>query len=129
MLKIKEYSASFLIGGTLYSALEILWRGYTHWTMCMAGGICFSMIYALNDRAHWPFIGKCAYGATFITLVEFQIGCVVNLMLGWDVWDYSFVRGNIMGQICPRFTFVWFLLCIPGLYLSEFIRRNIRRIA
>lgn len=130
MFKIKEYFVSFLIGGTLYSILEMLWRGYTHWTMCIAGGICFSMIYALNDRAYlWPLAGKCLYGSVFITLIEFQIGCVVNLILDWNVWDYSLARGNVMGQICPQFTLLWFLLCIPGLYLAEVIRKNMRRIA
>lgn len=128
MVKIKENFVSYLVGGTLYSILEILWRGYTHWTMYIAGGVCFSMIYALNDRAHWPFAAKCAYGAVFITLIEFQIGCVVNLILDWKVWDYSLIRGNVMGQICPQFTFVWFLLCIPGLFLAEAVKNNLRRI-
>ncbi len=120
-----EYPIIFFIGAALYCAIEILWRGRTHWTMGLAGGGCFSMLYALEKHTRWPLFGKCAYGAAFITGVEFQIGCVVNRLLGWNVWDYSAIAGNWMGQICPSFTGLWFLLCIPGFALAEGLRRII----
>lgn len=31
----------FVVGGLLYAVIEILWRGYTHWTMAILGGMCF----------------------------------------------------------------------------------------
>ena len=31
----------FVLGGSLYYMIEILYRGYSHWTMFMAGGIIF----------------------------------------------------------------------------------------
>ena len=34
----------FLIGGALYYCIEILWRGHSHWTMAVVGGICFVVI-------------------------------------------------------------------------------------
>lgn len=126
-MKFREYFAVFSLGGTLYGILEVLWRGFTHWTMCLTGGLCFSVIYALNDKAdRWPLIGKCIYGAVFITSAEFQIGCLVNLVLGWHVWDYSKVRGNIMGQVCPLFSAIWFILCFPALKVSEKLRMAFR---
>mgnify|MGYP007072511315 FL=1 len=39
----KEYlkcALLFLIGGALYYCIEILWRGHSHWTMAVVGGIC-----------------------------------------------------------------------------------------
>ncbi len=51
-------------------------------------------------------------GAVIITAYEFFVGIIVNLRLGWNVWDYSSVPGNILGQICPTFTLLWFLLCL-----------------
>jgi uncharacterized membrane protein len=118
-----EYPAVFSLGGILYGMIEILWRGRTHWTMVLAGGCCFVMLYALQKYAAWPFWGKCAYGAAFITCVEFQFGCVVNRILGWGVWDYSALLGNWMGQICPYFTVLWFLLCIPALWLAKWLQK------
>ena len=39
---------SFAIGSVLYGTIEILWRGYTHWTMLLAGGICLALFYVFN---------------------------------------------------------------------------------
>lgn len=49
--RIKELAKCallFLIGGALYYCIEILWRGYSHWTMAVVGGICFVVIGGLN---------------------------------------------------------------------------------
>jgi uncharacterized membrane protein len=51
--------------------------------------------------------------AAAITAVEFAVGAVVNLWWGMEVWDYSSLFGNLFGQICPLYSFLWFLLCIP----------------
>ena len=118
-----EAAAVFSCGATLYAAIEVMWRGSTHWTMALAGGCCFSMLYAVEKYTRWSFLGKCAYGAAFITGVEFQIGCVVNRSLGWNIWDYSAIAGNFMGQVCPAFTAMWFALCIPALLLAACLRR------
>ena len=37
----------FLIGSFGYMGLELLWRGHTHWTMGLAGGICVTLLYTL----------------------------------------------------------------------------------
>ena len=63
-----------------------------------------------------PFLAKsilfqAALGASFITGAEFLTGAVVNLWLGWNVWDYAGETGNLLGQICPLFSFYWFCLC------------------
>lgn len=34
----------FFIGGRLYTWFELLWRGYTHWTMFILGGLCFVIL-------------------------------------------------------------------------------------
>ena len=39
----------FLIGGALYYVIEILWRGYSHWSMFILGGICFVIMGLLNE--------------------------------------------------------------------------------
>ena len=38
-----------LIGGTTYFGIEMLWRGHSHWTMALVGGICFVLIGAINE--------------------------------------------------------------------------------
>lgn len=102
----------FALGGTAYGLMEILFRGHTHWTMVITGGACVLTLFMLQD---WlmsiPLIGAAAMGAVVITVYEFFVGIIVNLQFGWHVWDYSAQPGNIMGQICPLFTVIWFLLC------------------
>lgn len=120
-MKYLEISTVFLLGGGVYAGLEILWRGYTHWTMFLTGGLCFTLLYALATLTTLPMLSLCALGALIITVVEFSVGCVVNLALGWNVWDYSHIRFNILGQVCPLFTALWFTLSWPALRLAKMI--------
>ena len=56
------------------------------------------------------------------TALEFITGCIVNLWLGWDVWDYSDMPGNLMGQICPQYTLLWAVLVLVAILLDDYIR-------
>ena len=107
----------FALGGTAYGLIEILWRGYTHWSMFLLGGLCFLLMEKLQSHmAEQPVWKTAVFSALLITTLEFATGCIVNLLLGWQVWDYSGLAGNIMGQVCPIFTFAWF--CISLLFLG-----------
>ena len=44
-------------------------------------------------------------GAIIITIFEFIVGVIVNIILKWNVWNYATVPFNIMGQICLPFFF------------------------
>ncbi|MEG1584909.1 MAG: hypothetical protein RR361_07650, partial [Anaerovorax sp.] len=80
----------FLIGGIGYGLIEFFYRGFTHWTMMFTGGFCFLGLYLID--LHFPqasLIKKTALGVVLILVAEFLVGCIVNLWLGWNVWDYS----------------------------------------
>jgi uncharacterized membrane protein len=118
MQVIYENIQVFIIGAVLYSGAEILFRGFTHWTMFLAGGICFLLIYQVFTRKPQVSIWKkCLYGALIITVIEFIVGCLINLLLKWDVWDYSHYRFNILGQVCLLFTIIWYVLSFPMVWL------------
>lgn len=113
----------FFLGALGYGGIEILVRGYTHWTMLLAGGLCLLGLQALDGRLRTlPFLVRCAAGALFITGVELCFGLVCNRAMHWAVWDYSAYWGNLWGQICPLFTFFWFLLCIPVFWALQCTR-------
>ena len=38
----------FAMGGGTYGLIEVLWRGYTHWSMALLGGVLFLLIGAGN---------------------------------------------------------------------------------
>jgi len=114
----------FLIGAIGYTIIELLWRGHTHWTMTLTGGICFITLFHIFSHLEGvPLILKCFAGAAVITGIEFTIGCIVNICLHWNVWDYSSHAYHLLGQICPFYSFMWFLLCIPIFYLTVLIKK------
>ena len=103
----------FSLGAAAYGMMEVLFRGYTHWTMVLTGGACVLTLYYLSGwLLSMPLLMAAAMGALIITCYEFSVGMVVNLRLGWDVWDYSALPGNVLGQICPAFTGIWFAICL-----------------
>ena len=103
-----EFLLVFTAGSLLYGLMELVWRGWTHWSMLLCGGLCLSFMYCISDF-HIPFWLKLILSAAVITWVEFAAGCLINLRLDWQVWDYSAMPGNIMGQICPSSAFCGWL--------------------
>lgn len=124
MRKILKALFLWAIGGTIYYAVELLWRGYSHWTMFILGGLCFVLIGALNELYRWDMalISQMFISALVITFLELITGLIVNKWLHWGVWDYSQVPYNFMGQICLLYTNLWFLLSLAGIILDDFIR-------
>ena len=121
-----EQAVIFIFGAINYMAIEILWRGHTHWTMAIAGGLCALFIYVLNIEFNdMALLYKCFAGAIIITSVELVTGIIVNLVLKWDVWDYSERAFNFLGQICPLYFFLWFLLCIPVVKLFDYFQNSL----
>lgn len=124
MKQIIKEPILFCVGGMVYNVIEVLYRGYTHWTMFVVGGLCFVLIGLINEILSWETAlwKQMLIGGTVITTVEFVTGCVVNLWLGWNIWDYSQLPLNILGQICMPFYFVWVLLSLVGIVLDDMIR-------
>lgn len=124
MRKIIKPFVLIWIGGLIYSIIEILYRGYTHWTMVLVGGLAFYLIGCINEYIEWnmPLYKQMIIGAITITALEFTAGIIVNLILGWNVWDYNNIPFNILGQICLPFSIVWFFLSLPAIVVDDYLR-------
>lgn len=128
MKKILRYLSKefvlFIIGGLIYVGIEILARGFSHWSMFILGGICFVIVGLLNEFYEWDllFQYQCLIGSLVITTLEFITGCIVNIKLGWNVWDYSDRLFNLNGQICLRNSIYWIFLSGIAILLDDFIR-------
>lgn len=114
----------FLMGGFIYGAIEILFRGYTHPSMFVTGGLCLIWVGGLNSffekKLSVPV--QMLLGSVIITAAEFICGLIVNIGFGMNVWDYSNMPFNIMGQVCLMFLFFWFLISLPAIFIEDFIR-------
>ena len=103
----------FILGGMAYGLMEVLFRGHTHWSMVITGGACVLTLYLIMDwTMNLPLVVAALAGAGIITFYEFCVGMLVNVSFGWHVWDYSSMPGNILGQICPLFSGLWFAMCL-----------------
>lgn len=117
-------AAMFSLGGLTYGIIEIVWRGQTHISMFVAGGLCFWGIWqTAKHLSELGLIILAAISALEITAVEFSVGILVNIILKLNVWDYSGMPFSLMGQVCLPFGVLWFLLSIPALYLSAALDR------
>ena len=114
----------FLLGGGLYATLEVLWRGYTHPSMAVVGGLALCIVYAIEGLA-LPLLFKMLLCGLGITLLEGASGLLLNVLLGLQVWDYSHLWGDLMGQVCIWFALLWIGLSLPGLYLCRILKRHI----
>ena len=47
MNKFSEFLVVFGIGSFLYGFIEVMFRGFTHWSMFLTGGIIFYLLYTL----------------------------------------------------------------------------------
>ena len=122
--KMTESFFICLFGGVSYYGLEMLWQGTSHWSMALCGAIGFFHLYRINRRyLRSPLPLRALMGACFITAMELTIGCILNLGLGWNIWDYSALPLHFLGQICLPYSILWFLLCFPVAALSRWIRR------
>ncbi len=122
----REKIGVFAIGAAGYPIIELLYRKRTHWSMAVAGGVCFSLIYRIHGTKR-PLLLRCAMGAAAVTCVEFVTGLVVNRLFKLGVWDYSKKRFNLLGQVCPKYTGMWFALCAALSPVCKGIRAVYRR--
>lgn len=122
--QLDKYLILFDIGGLLYITMELAWRGWSHWTMFILGGLCFVCLGLINEVIPWemPLWQQILIGASIVTGLEFLAGCIVNLWLDWDIWDYSNMPGNILGQICPQYFVLWLLVSLAGIVLDDWLR-------
>ena len=121
---IFKYFILYTIGALVYVGIELGFRGYSHWTMAILGGICFVILGGLNEFLPWDlaFWKQCIIGTIIITILEFITGCIVNLWLGWNVWDYSAIPLNLLGQVCLPFSIAWMFLSGVAIILDDWLR-------
>ena len=124
---IVRYMTLWLWGGFVYYMIEIAWRGFSHPSMFITGGIAFLCIGVINNYLPWRmgFLWQCAIGGIVITVLELIVGLIVNVWLGLGVWDYSDLPLNLWGQIVPHFTFAWMALSAVAIWLDDYLRWKI----
>ena len=125
-MKKREVLTVYAIGSIGYRMIEVLWRGRTHWTMGICGGVCFLFIY-VSELVHRRrrLAVRALISTVWVTAVEFFSGLLINRVFRLGVWDYSGMRFNLCGQISLIYSILWYFLCIPAHLLCRIIRRRV----
>lgn len=128
-VKVLKPLILFGIGGTVYIVVETIWRNITdshptHWTMFVLGGLSFLVVGGINEYLSWetPFWLQSIIGTACVLVLEFISGCILNIWLGSDIWDYSNIPLNILGQVCLPFAIAWVFLVSLAIVLDDWLR-------
>ena len=82
---LKEFII-FIIFGLMYVTIELLYRGHTHYSMFIVGGICGVLIGLINDNTpDMPLLPQCILGAIIITIIELLIIVVMIKVIAFIV--------------------------------------------
>lgn len=121
---IMKYLFLFWFGGSFYVTLETIYRARSHVSMFLLAGIVFIFLGMMNKVWGWefPLIYQVLIGTVFATVAEFITGCIVNLWLGLNVWDYSNLPFQICGQVSLYFTLLWIPITLLAIVLDDVIR-------
>ena len=127
MINIKniiKYLILGIIGGFTYVIIEMLYRGHSHWSMFIVSAVAFISIGLINEFISWDMKlwKQMLIGSGIVTVLEFISGYILNIKLGWLIWDYSNVPFNIMGQICLPFSIAWFFISFIAIVADDYLR-------
>jgi len=115
----------FLTGSCAYPTIEMMWRGHTHYSMAIAGGASMLLINKIccEKMSKKKILQKCIAGAAIITGIELAIGIIFNKVLKQNVWDYSKLPLNLLGQICIPYSLLWIGITIPAMALCRICKK------
>lgn len=123
LFAILKYITLFFIGSIVYMTMEIMWKGETHWTMGILGGICLIVIGLINELfSDIPLLYQGFIGSIIITFLEYFSGMLLNVTLGLGIWDYSMLPWNVDGQVCLYFSIMWIFVSMFASLLDDTIR-------
>lgn len=77
-------------------------------------------IFQLDETSEWLI--ALVLVAVMLTVLEYTAGIFLIKVANVRLWDYSKMRGNINGLVCPLFTVFWTLL---GMFYYSFIHSQI----
>lgn len=78
MKRLSEYLFLWTLGGILYYTFEMLFRGFSHWSMFVLGGICLVFCAQQGMWTGWdaPFLQQVFWCVIFVGACEFITGII-----------------------------------------------------
>ena len=125
-MKIWKKSVLFYLGGLIYMGLEVFFRGWSHGSMFLAGGVCFLLLGKLQyTEPRLPLLPRALMGSVVITSIELLTGLLVNRT--YQIWDYRESFLNFHGQICFLFSLLWIPVSLAAFFLYDLFSGRLDR--
>ena len=105
----------FLSCGFIYCMIEILFRGWSHWSMfVLAGFLGVFCVDSINNTLSFDcdYIVQILISTILCTIGEGISGIILNVWLQLNVWNYSKMTFGtfFFGQCNVLFCFAWMLI-------------------
>lgn len=105
----------FLSCGFIYCMIEILFRGWSHWSMfVLTGFLGVFCVDSINNVLSFDcdYIVQILISTILCTIGEGISGIILNVWLQLNVWDYSKMTFGtfFFGQCNVLFCFAWMLI-------------------
>ena len=105
----------FLSCGFIYCMIEILFRGWSHWSMfVLTGFLGVFCVDSINNTLSFDcdYIVQIIISTILCTIGEGISGIILNIWLQLNVWDYSKMTFGtfFFGQCNVLFCFAWMLI-------------------
>ena len=105
----------FLSCGFIYCMIEILFRGWSHWSMfVLTGFLGVFCVDSINNTLSFDcdYIVQIIISTILCTVGEGISGIILNVWLQLNVWDYSKMTFGtfFFGQCNVLFCFAWMLI-------------------
>lgn len=122
-MKFWKNCVMFYLGGGSYVCLELLWRGRSHGSMFLLGGVCFLVIGTIRRLGQLALSVRVALSAVAVTALELLTGLTVNR--DHKVWDYRALPFQFRGQICLYYSLLWLPVCLLAMGLHRLAERKL----
>lgn len=136
--ELQKIGIIFLAGFLIYISLEVIFRTITNFNgtvpprgllaMGILGGtvtVILGYINEIQPLRRLPFLVHCIMGVIIVTGLEWLTGRLLNVHLGWHVWDYKhLILSTPDGQINLFFSLIWLVLSPVAFWLDDNIRNN-----
>lgn len=116
-----RYLLALLLGSVGYPLAELCWRGRTHWSMALLGGMCLCGILYVSECTEGvlDLFSRALLCSIIISEAEFIFGVMFNLIAGLGIWDYTEKPLNLLGQVCAEYSLLWLSLSLPAISLFD----------
>lgn len=125
--KISEYTFFWTLGGCIYYGIEMLFRGFSHWSMFCVGGLAFLFCIMQGVKMKWTegLWIQIIRAVIYAISLEFTTGIIFNKWLHKNIWDYSDQPLQLWGQICVPFMIIFSGLLLIAILLGGFLSNAI----